>query len=83
MGNLLIEYIKIPDEINWNHTVNPTTGALTANDPMTDFTLHESDRVDLVLGILKYAGVIIADPTVVQAASAEEGKQIRRQMARQ
>ena len=44
---------------------------------MTDFTLHESDRVDLVLGILKYAGVIIADPTVVQAASAEEGKQIQ------
>ena len=77
LGNLLIEYIKIPDEINWNHTVNTTTGALTANDPMTDFTLHESDRVDLVLGILKYAGVIIADPTVVQAASAEEGKQIQ------
>ncbi len=77
LGNLLIEYIKIPDEINWNHTINPTTGALTANDPMTDFTLHESDRVDLVLGILKYAGVVIADPTVVQAASAEEGKQIQ------
>jgi len=44
---------------------------------MTDFTLHESDRVDLVLGILKYAGVVISDPTVVSAVAQEEGKQIQ------
>lgn len=79
LGNLLIEYIKIPPEINWNHTVNPVTGALTANDPMTDFTLHESDRVQLVIGILKYAGLVIEDTAVIQAASAEENKQIQLQ----
>ena len=79
LGNLLIEYIKIPAEVNWNHTVNPVTGALTANDPMTDFTLHESDRVQLVIGILKYAGLVIEDTAVIQAASAEENKQIQLQ----
>jgi len=79
LGNLLIEYIKIPDEINWKHTVNSTTGALTfvTDNSETNFTLHESDRVDLVLGILKYAGVVISDPTVVSAAAQEEGKQIQ------
>ena len=77
LGNLLIEYIKTPVDVNWNHTVDETTGALTANDPMTDFTLHESDRVQLILGILKYAGLVIEDPAVIQAASGEETKLIQ------
>ena len=77
LGNLLIEYIKTPVDVNWNHTVSPTTGALTATDPMTDFTLHESDRVQLILGILKYAGLVIEDPAVIQAASGEETKLIQ------
>ena len=77
LGNLLIEYIKTPVDVNWNHTVSETTGALTATDPMTDFTLHESDRVQLILGILKYAGLVIEDPAVIQAASGEETKLIQ------
>ena len=77
LGNLLIEYIKTPDDVNWNHTVSASTGALTATDPMTDFTLHESDRVQLILGILKYAGLVIEDPAVIQAASGEETKLIQ------
>ena len=39
--------------------------------------LHQSDQVELVIGILKYAGLIIADPTVIQAATAEENKTIQ------
>tara|TARA_A100001391_G_scaffold30928_2_gene16554 strand:+ start:929 stop:1642 length:714 start_codon:yes stop_codon:yes gene_type:complete len=77
LGNLKLEYIKTPVDVNWNHTVSPTTGALTATDPMTDFTLHESDRVQLILGILKYAGLVIEDPAVIQAASGEETKLIQ------
>ena len=42
-----------------------------------DFTLHESDRVQLIIGILKYTGLIIADPVVIQAASGEENKTIQ------
>jgi len=44
---------------------------------MTNFTLHESDRVSLILGILKYTGLVIADPGVIQAATAEENKTIQ------
>ena len=76
LGNLLIEYVKTPVDVNWNHTVG-SSGELTATDPMTDFTLHESDRVQLILGILKYAGLVIEDPAVIQAASGEETKLIQ------
>jgi hypothetical protein len=74
LGNLLIEYIKIPSEPVWNSSAD-SNGALTYNSSgSTDFTLHESDRVQLILGILKYAGLVIQDAAVVQAASAEENK---------
>jgi len=74
LGNLLIEYIKVPSEPVWNSSAD-SNGALTYNSSgSTDFTLHESDRVQLILGILKYAGLVIQDPTVIQAASAEENK---------
>jgi hypothetical protein len=89
LGNLLIEYIKTPASPVWGHTKNSTTGALTFTEstgatviPTTgyvDFTLHPSDQVELILGILKYAGLVIEDPAVIQAASAEETKQIQLQ----
>ena len=79
LGNLLIEYIKVPSEPVWNSSAD-ANGALTYNSSgSTDFTLHQSDQVELILGILKYAGLIIADPTVVQAAAAEENKTIQLQ----
>ena len=79
LGNLLIEYIKVPSEPVWNSTAD-SNGALTYNSSgSTNFTLHQSDQVELVIGILKYAGLIIADPTVVQAAAAEENKTIQLQ----
>ena len=69
LGNLLIEYIKVPSEPVWNSTAD-SNGALTYNSSgSTNFTLHQSDQVELVIGILKYAGLIIADPTVIQALS--------------
>jgi hypothetical protein len=77
LGNLLIEYIKVPEDVNWNHTVG-TSGQLTYNaSSSVDFTLHDSDRVQLILGILKYAGLVIEDPAVIQSASGEETKLIQ------
>tara|TARA_R100001440_G_scaffold26956_1_gene44346 strand:+ start:869 stop:1585 length:717 start_codon:yes stop_codon:yes gene_type:complete len=79
LGNLLIEYTKIPNDPVWNSSAD-SNGALTYNSSgSTDFTLHESDRVELIIGILKYAGLVISDPTVVQAASGEESKTIQLQ----
>ena len=83
-GDLTVEYIKTPSDPTWAYTQDSVTGALTFSTstgsgivPTTgkvDFTLHDSDRVQLILGILKYAGLVIADPAVIQAASTEENK---------
>jgi hypothetical protein len=77
-GDLTVEYIKTPADPVWAYTQNASTGALTFDDSSdVPFTLHSSDQVQLILGILKYAGLVIADPTVIQAASAEENKTIQ------
>ena len=76
-GSISIEYIKVPEDVNWNHTVG-SSGQLTYNSSSSvDFTLHDSDRVQLILGILKYAGLVIKDPAVIQSASGEETKLIQ------
>jgi len=36
-----------------------------------DFELHESEQVNVILRILAYAGIIIRDPQIVQAATSE------------
>lgn len=78
-GDLSIEYIKTPLDPVWAYTQDATTGALTfvTDNSETNFTLHSSDRVQLILGILKYTGLVISDPTVIQAANAEENKTIQ------
>jgi len=37
----------------------------------TQFGIDDSQQVEVILGILKYAGVIIRDPQIVQAAAQE------------
>ena len=77
LGNLKLEYIKTPADVVWAYT-SSGIGVLTYNSSgSVDFTLHESDRVQLVLGILKYAGLVIEDPAVIQGASQEEAKKIQ------
>ena len=51
---------------------------ITANDLFSgsqqgyiDFGLHDSERVELVINILFYAGVVIRDPQVVQTAMGQ------------
>ena len=86
LGNLKLEYIKTPADVVWAYTssgigvltYSTSTGSgITPTTGYVDFTLHESDRVQLVLGILKYAGLVIEDPAVIQGASQEEAKKIQ------
>ena len=41
----------------------------SATDGSTDFTLHISNETELVITILGYAGLVIKDPQVLQAAT--------------
>tara|TARA_Y100000361_G_scaffold153843_1_gene176892 strand:- start:490 stop:1248 length:759 start_codon:yes stop_codon:yes gene_type:complete len=69
-------YIAKPRDPNWVSTVDTTsfgTPVYTYDDVnSTNFRLHSSDESDLILGILKYFGVTIKDPLVIQAAQQEE-----------
>ena len=69
-------YVKRPDNPIWSSSVDTTsfgTPVYTYDDLSgVDFTLHASDEVDLILGILQYFGVTIKDPLVIQAAQQEE-----------
>lgn len=78
ISSAVIDYIKIPADPYWGFSKNSSNGSYEyASGSSTDFELHESDEVNLVIKILGFVGVIIKDPTVIQVASAEENKIIQ------
>lgn len=73
LSTIQMDYVSVPADPVWANTVDSTTGALTFDSTnAVDFTLHPSEEVELVLGVLKYAGVVIKDPSVIQMATQED-----------
>ena len=73
LSTIQMDYVSVPADPVWANTVDSTTGALTFDSAnAVDFTLHPSEEVELVLGVLKYAGVVIKDPSVLQMATQED-----------
>ena len=72
--NLEVDYIRVPSKVEWAY-VN-VLGSPQYNDGLsTDFELEASEETDLVLAILKLAGVEIKDQTVYNIAAGEEQKE--------
>jgi hypothetical protein len=70
------ELIVQPNNPQWNYTIDPTVGAYIYNDvDSVDFELNPSEQTDLILKILLYAGVVIKDPQIIQAAATEIQKE--------
>jgi hypothetical protein len=81
VSSISMDYISIPSDPVWNSTAD-SNGALTYTATgSTDFTLHSSSEVDLVLGILRYTGVIIKDPSVIQAIGQETATKVQQENA--
>ena len=77
LTSVLVDYVSVPADPVWNSTVD-SNGALTfTSDGAVDFTLHSSSEVDLVLEILRYTGVVIKDPSVIQSATAETAQKVQ------
>ena len=49
----------------------PPTANIPATAGSTQFEISESQQTEVILSILKYAGVVIRDPQIIQAASSE------------
>lgn len=68
----VIDYIKKPADPAWGFTGGGNSAYVYSAGASTDFELHPSEEVMLVTKILAYAGVIVNDPTVIQAAQTKE-----------
>jgi len=63
-------YVRKPINPMWNFTSNLGYYVYNAGSSI-DFQLDVSEQTNVILQILLYAGVVIKDPTIVQAAAAE------------
>jgi hypothetical protein len=73
---ITFNYIKTPADVVWNFTIPSGQNYYEySSSGSTDFEIHASDQTEVVLKILLYAGVVIKDPSIVQAAAAQSQKQ--------
>ena len=79
-GDIQVDYIRKPIDPIWGFDVGAlgqyvyNSNAYNVNTTPSgsrDFELHESEQTNVILQVLKYAGVIIRDPEIVQAATQE------------
>ena len=73
VNDIGFNYIKKPTDPVWGFTVNSVGAYIYDSSPSasTNFSIDESAQTEVILNILKYAGVVIRDPQIVQAASQE------------
>ena len=80
INSIQIDYIRKPIDVIWGFTVG-TLGQYIynfnlydiTNEPTgsIDFEIHDSEQTELILKILLYAGIVIRDPNIVQAAAQQ------------
>tara|TARA_R110002153_G_scaffold152504_2_gene304099 strand:- start:139 stop:900 length:762 start_codon:yes stop_codon:yes gene_type:complete len=82
IGDLLIQVYPNPNLLNinclvspvapqWGFTVGPQGQYLFNGGTSVNFQLIEGERSNIIINILKYCGIIINDPTIIQAAEQE------------
>jgi len=68
-SDITISYLAKPKDVIWGFTTNAQGAYLYAEGSSIQFDLDVTEQDELILRILAYAGVIIQDPTIIQAAS--------------
>lgn len=80
VSSATIDYIYKPIDPNWAFTTGGTYGDMQFSSTSSiDFSLHDSEEVNLITKILLLAGVTIKDPNVVQVAKQEEIQKINQE----
>lgn len=70
-SDIQVDYVRKPKNVNWAFNVGSLGQYQWDQINSVDFELHESEQPEVVLKILLYAGIIIKDPQVIQAAAAQ------------
>ncbi len=70
-------YIRKPNDVVWNFSMSNPSAGYYVYDPTSsvDFELNPTEQTNVVIQILLYAGIVIKDNTIIQAASAEIQKE--------
>jgi hypothetical protein len=72
ISNIQASFLRKPLNVEWGYSTNPTYGYYEYQSGSSqNFELESSEQVNVILRILQYSGIIIRDPQIVQAASAE------------
>ena len=71
-SGITFTYLAKPNDVVWGFTTDPVTGAYIYDQSASvQFGLDQSEQEELILRILSYAGVIIQDPGIIQAATQQ------------
>ena len=73
-NSLNINCLFKPTEPEWKFTLGSVGQYVYNAGTSIDFELDISEQTNIITGILKYAGVIINDPTIIQTAIQEAAK---------
>ena len=75
-----IDYLRKPATVSWVGT-NVNGVPLYDANTSTNFELHPSEETELVIKILELAGLLIKDPSIYQAAVADQAKSVQQEKA--
>ena len=80
ISSATIDYIFKPSDPTWAFTSGATYGDMQyESGSSTNFSLHGSEEVPLVIKILAYSGIILKDPNIIQVAKQEEVQKINQE----
>ena len=71
VDRIKVDYIRKPNNIVWAFDVGGLGQYQHAAENSVNFELHESEQSEVILKVLLYAGIVIRDPQIVQAAAAQ------------
>ncbi len=71
-ASLEVSAVQLPTTVKWGYAVQGNGSYLYDASESVDFDLVPDERSRVILEILKYCGVLIRDPQIVQQASQTE-----------
>jgi len=81
-NNVVVELVRKPLKPQWTYVIHNQSALHNSHDAnLQDFELHSSEENNLVISILKLAGIAIKDVNLSQAAAQEEVKNIQQEKA--
>ena len=83
-SNVTVNYVAKPAEVYWGYVLIPSSSGgneypLWDPSNSVDFTLHPSEENTLIYKILELAGIVLADPGLIQVAGSKDIQKIQQE----